>query len=185
MASEKEKMLSGKYYYAGDPELTAERNKTKLLLRRLNIIEYSDSQKYQEIISLLLPNCAHNIAIEPPFYCDYGYNIYAGTNVFFNYNCIILDVCRVQIGSNVLFGPGVHIYTATHPTDYKERRQEREYGKPVSIGDDSWIGGQATILPGVTIGQKCIIGAGAVVTKDVPNYATVLGNPAKLVVRLM
>lgn len=179
MASEKEKMLSGQMYYAGDPQLTAERNKTRSLLQRLNITEYKDPQKYPEIVSLLLPNCAPDIAVEPPFYCDYGYNIYTGRNVFFNFNCIVLDACPVRIGSNVMFGPGVHIYADTHPNDTIKRREGWEFGKPILIGDDCWIGGQATILPGITIGHRCIIGAGAVVTRDVPDDTIVAGNPAK------
>jgi maltose O-acetyltransferase len=179
MASEKDKMLSGLLYYANDSQLLAERMKTRSLLRQLNITEYKDSRRYPEIILQLLPNCAPDIFVEPPFYCDYGYNIYAGHNVYFNFNCVALDVCPIRIGSNVMFGPGVHIYAATHPKNAAKRREGLEIGKPVSIGDDCWIGGQAIILPGVSIGHRCIIGAGAVVTKDVPDDTTVVGNPVK------
>ena len=176
MASEKEKMLSGLLYDASDPQLSSERKLARSYLHRLNITEYEDANKYSEIISKLLPNCAPDIRIEPPFFCDYGYNIYAGHRVFFNFNCVVLDVCAVQIGSNVMFGPGVHIYTATHPKEFMKRREVFESGKPVSIGDDSWIGGQAVILPGVHIGHRCIIGAGAVVAKDVPDDTIVNGK---------
>ena len=167
MLSEKDKMLSGNLYNASDPTLFAERKRTRSLLRSLNKAGYEDHDKYLQTISQLLPNCSDDIWIEPPFFCDYGYNIYTGHKVFFNFNCVILDVSPVRIGSNVMLGPGVHIYTATHPKDYTLRREELEYGKAVSIGDDCWIGGRVVILPGVHIGQRCIIGAGAVVTKDV------------------
>lgn len=179
MATEKEKMLAGELYYPGDPELRNERYRARDLLRRFNITEYRDMKTYREILTQLLPNSTDEIFIEPPFYCDYGYNIYAGYNVYFNFDCVILDVCPVKIGSNTMFGPGVHIYAATHPTDILLRRKDLELGKPITIGEDCWIGGHATILPGVTIGDRCIVGAGAVVTKDVPNDTAVVGNPAK------
>ncbi len=179
MASEKEKSLAGLPYYPSDPELRVDRARARELFRKYNITEYKDFKTYREILSQLLPNCEDDIFIEPPFYCDYGYNIRAGHNVYFNSNCVILDVCPINIGSNVLFGPGVHVYSATHPSDALQRREGWESGKPVSIGDDCWIGGNATIVPGVSIGNRCIIGAGAVVTKNVPDDMTVAGNPAK------
>ena len=182
MVSEKEKMLSGLPYYPRDPELNAERTRVRGLLRRLNITKYRNPETYRGIITQLLPNCPQDIHVEPPFYCDYGYNIYAGHNVYFNYTCVALDICKINIGSNVMFGPGVQIYTAVHPTDALQRREGWELGKPVSIGDDCWIGGQAVILPGVTIGHRCIVGAGAVVIRDVPDDTTVVGNPAKIVI---
>jgi len=169
MTSEKERMLSGQLYNAYDPYLVTERKQARLLLHRLNTTEYGNPVKYSEIISELLPNCPSDILIEPPFFCDYGYNIYAGHNVFFNFDCVVLDVCPVRIGSNVMFGPCVHIYTATHPKEFMKRRDVFEFGKPVSIGDDCWIGGQAVFLPGVHVGHRCIIGAGAVIAKDVPD----------------
>lgn len=179
MATEKDKMLAGELYCAGDPELRKERMRARDFLRRFNITEYRDMKVYREILTQLLPNCENDIAIEPPFYCDYGYNIRAGHHVYFNFDCVILDVCPVKIGANTLFGPGVHIYAATHPADILLRRKVIELGKPISIGEDCWIGGHATILPGVTIGNRCIVGAGAVVTKDVPDDTAVVGNPAK------
>jgi len=148
-------------------------------LPRLNITEYRGAERYRGIISELLPGCAVHIVIEPPFYCDYGYNIYAGENVYFNFNCVVLDVCRVNIGPNVIFGPGVQIYTATHPTRTAERREGWELGKPITIGADCWVGGGVIILPGVIIGERCVIGAGTLVSKDIPDDATLVGNPAR------
>lgn len=179
MKTEKEKMLSGELYSAGDKHLVSEREFAKTLLKEINVNEYVLTKRARIILKQLIPNAPESLYIEPPFHCDYGYNIFCGENVYFNVSCTVLDVCKVEIGSNVLFGPGVHIYTATHPRDYMERRSF-ESGQPVTIGDDCWIGGYAIILPGVTIGQRCIIGAGAVVTKNVPDDSIILGNPGKV-----
>jgi len=183
MKSEKEKMLAGELYDASDSILLQERKKARTLIHRLNVAEYCDDLASKQIISTLLPNAASDIQIEPPFFCDYGYNIYAGEGVYFNFNCVLLDVMPIRIGSNVLFGPNVQIYTATHPIDPIERRKGPEYGKPISIGDDCWIGGGVIISPDITIGDRCIVGAGAVVMKDIPSDTIVVGNPAKPVVR--
>jgi len=177
--SEKEKMLAGKLYDASDPLLIQQRQTARALTHRLNLTEYGKEAAYKEILSKLLPNASTDIWIEPPFLCDYGYNIYTGEKVFFNFNCVLLDVMPIRIGSNVLFGPNVQIYTATHPTDSMERRKRLEFAKPVSIGDDCWIGGSAIISPNITIGDRCVVGAGSVVTKDIPSDSIVVGNPAK------
>lgn len=166
--SEKEKMLAGRLYSASDPLLSRERRNARALLHQLNVTEYGDDIAYKEIVKALLPNAEGDISIEPPFYCDYGYNIYAGANVYFNFNCILLDVMTIHIGANTQFGPNVQIYTATHPLDAAERRKGPEFAKPISIGEDCWIGGGAIILPGTTIGDRCVIGAGAVVSKAIP-----------------
>ena len=184
MKSEKEKMLNGELYDASDPMLMQERQKARALTHRLNVTEYGNELAYKQILSALLPNAATDICIEPPFFCDYGYNIYTGNKVFFNFNCVLLDVMPIRIGSNVLFGPNVQIYTASHPIDALERRKGPEFAKPISIGDDCWIGGGVIISPGITIGDRCIVGAGAVVTKDIPSDTIVVGNPAKPVVNL-
>ena len=176
MTLEKEKMIAGLAYYPTDPELRAERDQARKLLQRLNITEYRNMETYREIMSQLLPNCENDIYIEPPFYCDYGYNIYTDHYVHFNFNCVVLDTCPIKIGANTMFGPGVHIYAATHPFDALQRREGWELGKPVSIGEDCWIGGHTTILPGVSIGHRCIVGAGAVVANDVPDDSMVTGN---------
>ena len=179
MKTEKEKMLTGELYDAADPLLVRERLNALALTNQLNVIHYGDKSKYRRILSKLLPNAAPSTYIEPPFHCDYGYNIYAGEKVYFNFSCVVLDAMPVRIGSNTMFGPAVQIYTATHPTDALERRQGPEFAKPITIGEDCWIGGGAIISPGVTIGDRCIVGAGAVVTKDVPDDTIVVGNPAR------
>ncbi len=180
MKTEKEKMLSGEFYLANDKELTIERLKAKKLLHRLNVTEYVVNGNARAIVRELMPNANRKIYIEPPFHCDYGYNIDSGENVYFNVNCVVLDTMKVTIGSNVFFGPGAHIYTATHPLDPIQRRT-LENSKPVTIGNDCWIGGNATICPGVTIGNGCTIGAGSVVTKDIPDDSLAVGNPAVVI----
>lgn len=183
MKSEKEKMLAGELYEASDPLLTQERQKARALLHQLNVSHYGDRSAYQEIITSLLPNAGADIWIEPPFFCDYGYNIYTGARVFFNFNCVLLDVMPIRIGANVLFGPNVQLYTAAHPKDALERRTGLEFAKPITIGNDCWLGGGAIICPGVTIGDRCVVGAGAVVTKDIPADSITVGNPARPIAR--
>jgi maltose O-acetyltransferase len=181
--TEKEKMLAGELYDASDPLLTQERQSARARLHQLNVALYGDSSAYRKLVASLLPNAATDLWIEPPFFCDYGYNIYTGEKVFFNFNCVLLDVMPIRIGSNVLFGPNVQIYTATHPADALERRKGPEFARAITIGNDCWLGGSAIISPGVTIGDRCIVGAGAVVTRDVAADTVVVGNPAKALVR--
>jgi maltose O-acetyltransferase len=180
MKTEKEKMLSGEYYLANDPQLVQERTNAKRLLHRLNVTEYVVSDKTNAILTELIPHAGNGLYIEPPFHCDYGYNIKCGNNVYFNVNCVVLDVMPVNIGSNVFFAPAVQIYTATHPLDAEPRRV-KENAEPITIGDDCWIGGGTVICPGVTIGSRCVIGAGSVVTKNIPDDALAVGNPARVI----
>ncbi len=179
MRTEKQKMLLGELYDATDPDLTKERLRTRLLLKELNDSREDDDDKRSDIIRELIPDAGAGLWLQPPFYCDYGSNIATGENVFFNFNCVILDVMRVQIGNRTLLGPNVQIYTATHPMDYQKRAAGLEYAKPVSIGEDVWIGGSAVICPGVTIGDRSVIGAGSVVTRDVPSDVFAAGNPCR------
>jgi len=180
MKTEKEKMLAGEYYLANDEVLVEERTRCKQLLKQLNVEEYVVTDKAKVILTQLIPNSGSNLYIEPPFHCDYGYNLICGENVYFNVNCVVLDVMPVTLGNNVFCAPGVQIYTATHPLEAVLRRT-KENAKPVTIGDDCWIGGGAIICPGVTIGSRCVIGAGAVVTKDIPDDSLAVGNPAKVI----
>ena len=184
MATEKDKMLAGELYDATDKELTAERTKARLLIKELNAVSEDHSEEKARILKALIPNAGEGLWLQPPFYCDYGYNIFADDKVFFNFNCVVLDVMPVTIGSRTLFGPNVQIYTATHPIDYAVRASGLEYAKPISIGEDVWVGGNTVICPGVTIGSRSIIGAGSVVTKDIPADAVAAGNPCK-VIRLL
>ena len=181
--SEKEKMLSGLPYLAGDEILIKERRQAKRLLRQLNVTEYLVTKTAKSIIKELIPNAGKNFYIEPPFHCDYGYNIQCGENVYFNVNCVVLDCVKVSIGNHVLIGPGVQIYTATHPVDAEERKT-LESAHPIHIGNNCWIGGGAIILPGISIGDNCVIGAGSVVTKNIPNDSLAVGNPAKVIKNL-
>lgn len=173
-------MLLGEYYLANDELLLQERNTCKKLLKQLNVTEFVVTDTIKAIILQLLPNAPESIYIEPPFHCDYGYNIVCGENVYFNVNCVILDVMPVKLGNNVFCGPGVHIYTATHPLDATLRRS-KENGKPVTIGDDCWIGGGSIICPGVQVGNRCVIGAGSVVTKNISDDSLAVGNPARVI----
>ena len=183
MKTEKEKMISGEYYNAMDPELVKGRRTAKNLLHSLNVKEYRVTKKAKEILKELIPNAGAGLYIEPPFHCDYGYNIFAGENVYFNVNCVVLDCAPVNIGSNVFIAPNVQIYTASHPLD-AELRKTLENAYPVTIGDDCWIGGNTVILPGIKIGNGCVIGAGSVVTKDLTISGVYLGNPAKLIKKI-
>lgn len=183
MKTEKEKMLAGEYYLATDETLTQERANCKRLLKELNVTEYVTGNNTKSLLLKLIPNAPASLYIEPPFHCDYGYNIICGDNVYFNVNCVVLDVVPVTIGNNVFCGPAVQIYTATHPLN-AEFRRSKENGKPITIGDDCWIGGGAIICPGVTIGNRCVIGAGAVVTKNIPDDSLAVGNPARIIKKL-
>jgi maltose O-acetyltransferase len=183
MRSEKEKMLAGEAYNPLDPQLVVERNQARELCLRLNASGEHEKLERSRILEALF-GAATDAWIQPPFFCDYGSNITLGRKVFFNFNCVVLDVAPVTIGSHVLMGPAVQIYTATHPVDAMERRSGLEGGRPIVIGDDVWIGGGAIICPGVNIGARSIIGAGSVVTRDVPEDVLAGGNPCRVIRRL-
>jgi len=182
--TEKEKMLSGKLYNPMDSVLSNERHLARIKFQQINKMSEDQVKDRNKLLSELIGTFDKNFWIEPPFYCDYGYNIKLGKNVFMNFNCTILDVMEVKIGDNVLLGPNVHIYTATHPLAAKTRNSWLEFAKPVTIGNDVWIGGGTIINPGVTIGNGVVVGSGSVVTKDIPNNVMVAGNPAKFIKEL-
>jgi len=180
MKSEREKMLAGEPYLPADPELVVVRTRARELCHALNLTREADELERRRIVRDLFGKGGDSVDLQPPFYCDYGVNIELGERVFFNFNCVVLDVCKVEIGSFSLFGPAVQIYTPMHPMDAMERRKH-EYGKPVVIGEDVWVGGGAIILPGVRIGAKSVIGAGSVVTRDVPEGVFAAGNPCRVI----
>ncbi|WP_349264124.1 sugar O-acetyltransferase [Longimicrobium sp.] len=179
--TEKEKMLAGELYDAADPQLVAERRRARDLLYALNASRDGQRELRMDIVRRLMGAVGEGAWIEPPFFCDYGGNIRLGDRVFFNFNCVVLDVAQVTIGSDVMFGPAVQILTATHPLNHVERRSGLEAAKPITIGSDVWVGGGAILLPGVTIGARSVIGAGSVVTKDVPEGVLAAGNPCRVI----
>lgn len=184
MKTEKEKMIQGEMYVASDTTLVQERRQARLLTRKFNETCETKQKERSAILKELFGSTGENIYIESSFRCDYGYNIHVGENFYANFDCVILDVCPVHIGDNCMLAPGVHIYTAAHPLDPKERVSGAEFGKSVTIGDNVWIGGRAVINPGVTIGDNVVIASGAVVTKDVPDSVVVGGNPAKVMKKI-
>jgi maltose O-acetyltransferase len=180
MRSELEKMLAGEPYDPMDAHLAAQRARARDLCQALNATREADQGKRRRLLQELFGAGGETVWMQPPFHCDYGFNIELGERVFFNFNCVVLDVCKVRIGSYTLFGPAAQIYTATHPMDPQARRRE-ESCRPIEIGSDVWVGGGAIILPGVRIGSRAVIGAGSVVTRDVPEGAFAAGNPCRVI----
>ncbi len=179
--TEKEKAANGLLYDANfDRELLKERSHAKGLLYQYNLTPPDKEKERISILQGLLGKCPENLIIEPPFYCDYGYNIEIGNHFFANMNLVILDGAKVTIGENVFIAPNVAIYTAGHPFSVSQRIVGLEYAYPVCIGNNVWIGGNVVILPGVTIGDNCVIGAGSVVTKDIPTNTIAVGNPCRV-----
>jgi maltose O-acetyltransferase len=176
--TEKQKMLAGVLYRSGDAALVADRSRAAGLLKEFN--DEADDGLRRGTLAKLFGRVGRNANIMPIFACDYGYNIVVGHNLFMNYNCVMLDCAPIVIGNDVKFGPAVQIYTAHHPLDAASRREGLESASPVSVGDNVWVGGAAVICPGVAIGDDAVIGAGSVVTRDVPAGAVVAGNPARV-----
>ena len=178
--TEKEKMLSGALYNAGDLELVWERDRAKALCEKLNVLPSGDGPARERVLSQLFGHTGGNIVVNSVFWCDYGYNIRVGDNFYVNHNCVILDCMPVTFGDNVMIGPNCGFYTASHPMDAERRRAGWEYAAPITVGSDVWFGGGVTVLPGVTIGDGAVIGAGSVVTHDIPANVVAVGNPCRV-----
>lgn len=182
MVSEKEKCRNGELYDANyDTELIAERQVCKDLCYEYNTILPSDSVRRRELLVRLLGKTRDSFLIEQPFYCDYGYNIEIGENFYANVNCVILDGAKVTFGDNVFIAPNCGFYTAGHPLDVEQRNRGLEYARPITVGNNVWIGAQVCVLPGVTIGDNCVIGAGSVVNRDIPSNSLAVGNPCRVI----
>ena len=179
--TEKEKMLAGELYNAMVPELTSGRATCRELIYEFNMTRPSEGKKRDELLRKLFGSFGTNSVIETPIRCDYGSNIYWGNNSFANHNLVALDVCAIHVGDFVLIGPDVKLYGATHPIDAQQRIDGLEYGKPIRIGNNVWIGGGAVIVAGVTIGDNSVIGAGSVVVKDIPANVVAVGNPCRVI----
>jgi len=180
LRTEREKMLAGELYDALGPDLVADRYRVRNLCRTLKASSDADDRFRRTLCEQICGKGGTTVWMQPPFYCDYGSNIELGERVFFNFNCVVLDVCPVRIGDYTLFGPGAQVLTPMHPFNAALRRKE-EYGKPIDIGSDVWIGAGALVLPGVTIGSGAVIGAGSVVTRDVPAGVFAAGNPCRVI----
>ncbi|BDU75547.1 sugar O-acetyltransferase [Mesoterricola sediminis] len=179
--TEQERMLRGEPYDPLDPALVQARARARRLTRAYASLAYEQPDEAAACLRELIPHAGARLFVEPPFFCDYGAHLRLGDDVYFNFNCVVLDVCPVTLGSRVLIGPAVQIYTATHPLDPEARASGREFGRPVTIGDDVWVGGGTVICPGVTIGARTVIGAGSVVTRDLPAGVLAAGNPCRVI----
>lgn len=180
MPSEREKMLAGEPYDPTDPELAAARERARELTREFNHAPAGAHERRAELLEELFAS-AGDCWIEPPLRCDYGFNVHAPEGLYANFGCVFLDVCRIEFGPDCMLGPGVHLYTATHPLAAAERNAGLESGAPITVGEGAWIGGQAILTAGVDVGDRAVVGAGAVVTEDVPADTVVAGNPARVV----
>lgn len=173
-------MLAGALYDPLDADLVAGRERARDLCIALNATRERDAEARRAILRELLGRGGDSAWVQPPFHCDYGVNIELGERCFFNFNCVVLDVCPVRVGAHTLFGPGVQILTPLHPLDAASRRSQ-EYGRPIEIGDDVWVGGGALILAGVRVGSRSVVGAGSVVTRDIPEGVLAAGNPCRVI----
>lgn len=178
--SEKARMLAGEFYRSSDPALVVERRRAQGLLAEYNALRSADDERTASLMRELFRAVGEGTMIQPVFACDYGYNIRIGAHGFINYNCVFLDCASIVIGDHLQMGPAVQLYTASHPIDPDERRSGLEAAQPIRIGNDVWIGGGAVILPGVSIGDGAVVGAGSVVTRDVAPRCVVAGNPARV-----
>lgn len=182
--TEKEKMLAGEVYDATAPELLEELQAARILLHEYNLLHPSEVSAKDGMIRKILGKCGNEVTVHQPFHCDYGKNIEVGEGFFANFNFTVLDEGKVKIGKDAFIGPNVSIYTACHSIDPVERNSRQEWARPVTIGDNVWIGGSVTICPGVTIGDNVTIGAGSVVVKDIPSGTVAVGNPARVIKKI-
>jgi acetyltransferase-like isoleucine patch superfamily enzyme len=180
MKTEKEKMLAGEPYIASDAQLVQERLKAREIVFEINQLSPRKANERAELFRQLLGKSGEHFLIEPPFHCDYGYNIELGENFFANFNLIILDCAKVTIGDYVFAGPNVGLYTAGHPVHHEPRNREYEYAIPITIGNNVWIGGNVVIGPGIRVGDNTVIGAGSIVTHDIPPGVIAVGNPCRV-----
>ncbi len=180
METEKDKMLIGELYDPNDPQLAADRKTARALCVKLNSLDPAEAFAKKQLLSALFGQRI-DADITPPFHCDYGYNLKLSAGTYINCNCVFLDIVRIVVGKGTIIGPGVHVYTALHPMNPEERKTGREYAKPVTIGSNVWIGGGVIVCPGVTIGDDAVVGAGSVVTRDVPARTFAAGNPCRVI----
>ena len=178
---EKNKMINGEMYNPNDDVLKKDRLNAKKLCYEFNKTPFDKRERMNKIIRKLFGKTSGNFNIEPTFFCDYGYNIEIGKNFYSNHNLVILDCAKVAFGNNVLIGPNCGFYTAEHPIDAKTRNSGLEFAKPISVGNNVWFGGNVTVVGGVNIGDNCVIGAGSVVTKDIPPNSLAVGNPCRVI----
>ena len=181
---QKAKMLAGEFYLASDPELAAEHLQAQALLARFNATPADAEDERRRLLAALCGHLGEDTVVKPVLKCDYGYNLFLGARTFVNYDCVFLDCNRITLGDEVQVAPGVHIYTATHPLDPQTRRAGLEYARPVTIADGVWLGGGCIVCPGVTIGADTVVGAGSVVTRDLPAGVLAAGNPCRVIRRL-
>ena len=181
MISEREKMTAGGFYYGSDPQLMEDKKRARVLAEKFNHSSEDDPERRLEILRELLGSFGNKILIKPPFHCDFGYNIHIGENFLANFDCVFLDAAPITIGDNCLIGPKTCLYAVGHPLDVETRVAGINIAKPIVIGNNVWIGGGTTVVPGVTIGDNAVIGAGSVVTKDIPANALAVGNPARVI----
>lgn len=181
---QKARMLAGELYMASDPELTSEHLRAQAILAKFNATAADAADERRILLTELFDSLGEETVVKPTLRCDYGDNISTGARTFVNYDCVFLDCNRIAIGDDVQIGPGVHIYTATHPIAAEARRSGLEYARPVSIGNGVWLGGGAIVCPGITIGDNAVVGAGSVVTRDLPGNVVAAGNPCRIIRRL-
>ena len=182
--TEKEKQMRCEEFWNRDPEISGAKIRARLLCQKLNAVPADDDPQITALARELFADCDGALCLKPPFYCDFGYNIHIGKSVLINYQCVFLDAAPINIGDNCFIGPMTGLYTVNHPLDPVHRNDGYVYGRPITLGENVWLGGGCTVLSGVTIGNNVVVGAGCVITKDVPDNVIIAGNPARVIRRL-